>query len=106
MKESKWGKEMNKSDFLEDIYVVFEGGGVDYSPLIHGIFGDMPSAKECIKNVLSDFCRGLQNLDALMYEFLFIDKKILENYIYFFVYADEDDVQYGDYMNSFVIAKI
>ena len=91
---------------MKDIYVVFEGGGVDYSPLIHGIFEDKVSAKECVKNIMRDFCLGLKSIDTEMYEFLFIDKKIVENYMYFYVYQDDADVQYGDYMNSFAIAKI
>ena len=84
-------------------YIVLEGGGVDYEPKLHGVFNNLGLAKECIKSAMLEFLKSFDDLDEGS---VVIDKRIVDNYTYFYIYQDKQEMSYGAYMNVFVLTEI
>jgi hypothetical protein len=87
-----------------NVYVVFEGGGADYEPKVHGIFQNLGLAKECVKSAMLDFIEEFDfGRDAAGKSTVIVDKQKFENYTYFYVYQDSEERDFGGYTNIFAI---
>ncbi len=96
---------MNDTDSKESIYIVFESGGIDYDPKIHGIFSELKLAQDCIKKKILEFIRENMVIgQESMQEYgIVVDKQVYGNYVYFRVYQDETEQSYGAFSNVFVL---
>ena len=88
-----------------NMYIVFEGGGIEYDPRIHGVFTNLGKAKECIKKAMLDFIK----IHMAPYEIdgskIIVDKQYYENYTYFRIFVDQENVEYGAYENMFILTE-
>jgi hypothetical protein len=93
-------KNKRKQDMKMDkyLYVVIESGGVTFDPKILGIYRNEILAKDKVKDALVDFLKQSQNP--------VVTKDTVSNYTYFQVFDSEEDIEFGDYINVFAIAKI
>jgi hypothetical protein len=91
---------------MAKIYIVFEGGGIETDPKVHGIFENRWLAKECLKSTVQQF------LDDNMIPVFdeenapLIDKRQDGNYTYFYIYQDAEEKEFNSYLNVFVFAEI
>jgi hypothetical protein len=87
----------------DNYFIVFENGGVDFDPQIHGIFRKLKPAQDEIKDLITDFLT-LHKGDSPVIE----KQTSLGNtsYVYFYVYADKEEHETGNYINVFGIATI
>lgn len=88
---------------MAKIYVVFEGGGVDFDAHVHGIFNNLGHAKECLKNAVLAFIRDYCTPHTNSNDTTVVDKTVYANYTYIYVYLDENERDFGAYLNCFVL---
>jgi hypothetical protein len=89
------------------MYIIFEGGGVEFEPKFHGMFDNLGLAKEHIKNILMKFLKDFMlPHEDLEESNVIVEKKYFENYTYFYIYQDKDEQEYGAYMNVFILVEV
>jgi hypothetical protein len=89
------------------IYVVFEGGGIEYEPKTLGVFNDTIKAKECVKAAMISFLEIFDpEPEAFGTRSAIIEKQIFDNNILFYIYQDEEEQSYGAAANIFVISEV
>ncbi len=96
IKRHLWNRTVKMS---ENLYVVFETGGVDFLPELLGIYGTEALAKVRAKEALSTFIPKFAS-DAPI-----ITKEQVDNYTYFYIYDSKDDYDCQCYINVIVIAE-
>jgi len=90
------------------MYIVFEGGGVEFEPKIHGVFYVKEDAQKCIKNAMVDFLKEFDPSPEIWSEDsrCIVEREQKFDRTLFYIYQDEEEKTYNAFVNVFVLAEV